>query len=73
MSEIKLINLIIYLNFQTMAVNSKLLEVLPEGYGAVVLVGIGSSLVNMWMARNVGHARKEFSVQVCYSVWSFIH
>ncbi len=47
-----------------MGVNSKLLEVLPEEYGYVVLVGITSQFVGMWMGSRVGKARKEFGVEV---------
>ncbi len=52
-----------------MPVNSKLLEVLPEDYGYVILVAIGTNLFNMYLARNVMKARKEFGVEVSY----FIH
>lgn len=47
----------------TMPVNSKLLEVLPEGYGYVLLTATGSCFVNMWMAINVGRARKQYKVE----------
>ncbi len=47
-----------------MPVNSKLLEVLPEDYGYVILVAIGTNLFNMYLARNVMKARKEFGVEV---------
>ena len=47
-----------------MAVNSKLLEVLPEDYGYVILVGVASNLYNIYLARNVMKARKEFGVEV---------
>lgn len=43
---------------------SKFFETLPEGYGYVVLAGTGSVFVNMWMAINVGRARKKFEVPV---------
>ncbi|XP_046555023.1 microsomal glutathione S-transferase 3-like isoform X2 [Haliotis rubra] len=42
---------------------SKFFETLPEGYGYVVFAGTGSIFVNMWMAINVGRARKKFEVQ----------
>ena len=40
------------------------MDVLPEGYGYVVMTGIGSSLVNVWMSINVGKARKKYGVKV---------
>ncbi|XP_071094373.1 glutathione S-transferase 3, mitochondrial-like isoform X2 [Haliotis cracherodii] len=43
-------------------VMSKFFEALPEGYGYVVIAGTGSVFVNMWMAINVGRARKKFEV-----------
>jgi glutathione S-transferase len=49
-----------------MAIQSKILnilEILPEGYGFVVLTFVGSSFVNTWMAMNVGKARKEHNVK----------
>jgi len=39
-----------------------LLEILPEGYGYVAFVAVDSMFVNMWMARNVGVARKKFNI-----------
>jgi len=45
-----------------MAVQSKLLEVLPPGYGYVIFTAVGSTFVNMWMAMNVMRARKEYNV-----------
>ena len=47
-----------------MAVNSKLLEVLPEDYGYVIFVALASNIYNMYLARNVMKARKEFAVEV---------
>jgi glutathione S-transferase len=49
---------------------SKFAEVLPEGYGYVLFVAIDSIFVNMWMARNVGVARKKYDVKypTMYSV-----
>lgn len=37
--------------------------VVPKEYGYVVLVGVGSTLVNMWLAFRVGKARKQFNVK----------
>ena len=57
-----------------MAVNSKLLEVLPEDYGYVIFVALASNFYNMYLARNVMKARKEFAVEVrsdCKSQDSF--
>lgn len=42
---------------------SKFAESLPEGYGYVVLTGVASNFVNMWMAINVGRARKKYEVK----------
>ena len=44
--------------------NSKLLEVLPEDYGYVIFVALASNFFNMYLARNVMKARKEFAVEV---------
>merc|ERR1711976_949478 len=46
-----------------MAVQSKIMEMLPEGYGYVVFTAVGSTFVNMWMAINVGRARKRLDVK----------
>jgi glutathione S-transferase len=50
-----------------MAIQSKLIDVLPPvfpcGYGYVVFTAVGSTFVNMWMAINVGRARKEYDVK----------
>ena len=43
---------------------SKIHDVLPEGYGYVVLAGMGSCFVNTWLAINVAKARKEMNVPV---------
>lgn len=43
---------------------SKIVELLPAKYGYVVLIGIGSAFVNMWMAINVSKARKKYEVKV---------
>lgn len=43
---------------------TKIVSDLPEGYGYVVLVGcVGNTFVNMWMAINVGRARKRLGVE----------
>ncbi|ELU09829.1 hypothetical protein CAPTEDRAFT_172925 [Capitella teleta] len=46
-----------------MPVNSKLLEVMPAGYGYVVFTAVGSIFTNMWMGINVGRARKRLGVK----------
>lgn len=47
-----------------MGVMTKIVSDLPEGYGYVVLVGcVGNTFVNMWMAINVGRARKQYKVE----------
>jgi len=52
-----------------MAVHSKLMELLPEHYGYVMLTAADSIFVNMWMAMNVAKARKRLEVKypVMYS------
>ncbi len=47
-----------------MPVNSKLLEVLPDDYGYVILVAVAHNLHNFYLSRNVMKARKEFGVEV---------
>jgi len=47
-----------------MVAASKVLELLPEGYGYVIFTFIDSMLVNMWMAKNVMKARKDHNVLV---------
>lgn len=42
---------------------SKFAESLPEGFGYVVMTGVGHVFVNMWMAINVGRARKQYEVK----------
>ncbi|KAL4223673.1 hypothetical protein ACF0H5_017141 [Mactra antiquata] len=42
---------------------SKLSAVIPDGYGYVLLTGVGSMFANMWMAINVGKARKQYEVK----------
>ncbi|XP_037518466.1 microsomal glutathione S-transferase 3 [Rhipicephalus sanguineus] len=37
--------------------------VMPKEYGYVILVGVGSAIVNMWLAFRVGRARKQFDVK----------
>jgi glutathione S-transferase len=46
-----------------MVAPSKILEVLPEGYGYVILVAVDSLFVNMWLAHNVVNARKKYEVE----------
>jgi len=41
---------------------SKIAELLPEGYGYVIVVAVDSLFVNMWLARNVGAARKKYNI-----------
>nr|QTW43637.1 mGST8 [Eurytemora affinis] len=36
---------------------------LPEGYGYVVLTGVGSIFMAMWKGIRVGQARKKFNVE----------
>lgn len=48
-----------------MAVQSKILEVLPADYGFVVITAVGSIFVNWWLSMNVMKARKEHNVKVC--------
>ncbi|KAL5017136.1 hypothetical protein ScPMuIL_006725 [Solemya velum] len=45
-----------------MAGLSKFAECLPQNYGYVILTGLGSTFVNMWLAINVGRARKQYEV-----------
>lgn len=45
-----------------MVAGSKILELLPDGYGYVMLTFVDSIFVNMWLARNVIKARKEYNV-----------
>jgi glutathione S-transferase len=46
-----------------MGAASKLLETLPESYGYVILVAVDSVFVNMWLAHNVGKARKKYGIE----------
>jgi len=50
-----------------MVAPSKILELLPDGYGYVILTFVDSIFVNMWLANNVMQARKKYSVEVCTS------
>ena len=43
---------------------SKFAESLPEGFGYVIFAYVGNEFVNMWMAINVGRARKQYEVEV---------
>jgi len=47
-----------------MAIQSKLVDVLPADYGYVVFTAVGSMLVNSWMVFNVMRARKQHNVKV---------
>ena len=47
-----------------MAIQSKFVDSLPCGYGYVILTGVGSVFVNMWMAMTVGKARKDYNIKV---------
>ncbi|KAH9382238.1 hypothetical protein HPB48_023039 [Haemaphysalis longicornis] len=38
--------------------------VVPRDYGYVVLVGVGSIPVNMWLVSRVYRARKKFDIKV---------
>lgn len=46
-----------------MAVQSKLMDVLPKQYGCVVFTAVGSLLVNQWMYFNVMRARSKYNVK----------
>jgi len=46
-----------------MGAASKILESLPEGYGYVIFVAVDSIFLNMWLATNVGKARKLHGVE----------
>jgi len=48
----------------SMAVQSKLIDVLPADYGYVVFTAVGSMFVNVWMVFNVIRARKQHNVKV---------
>lgn len=37
--------------------------VVPKEYGYVVLVGVGSAIVNMWLTFRVGSARRRFDIK----------
>jgi glutathione S-transferase len=41
---------------------SKILTVLPEGYGYVIFTAVDSVFVNLWLARNVVAARKLYKI-----------
>ena len=47
-----------------MAIQSKILDLLPDNYGYVVLVGAGSIFLNIWMIVNVVRARKLYKIEV---------
>jgi len=46
-----------------MGAASKILETLPEGYGYVIFVAVDSVFLNMWLAYNVGKARKTYGIE----------
>lgn len=46
-----------------MVAASKILELLPEGYGYVMFTFVDSIFINLWLAKNVMKARKEHNVQ----------
>jgi glutathione S-transferase len=46
-----------------MVEQSKLLELLPEGYGYVIFVAVDSMFVNMWLAYKVAKARKQYKIE----------
>ena len=52
-----------------MPVQSRLAACLPEGYGYVIFTAVGSTFVNMWMAINVGKARKKYEIKVRINVF----
>ena len=43
---------------------SKIAEILPKGYGCVIMVGVGSVFVIQYLGIRVGMARKQFGVEV---------
>ena len=45
-----------------MVAQSKILELLPQQYGYVILTATASHIVNMWMAWNVGRARRVHKI-----------
>jgi len=47
-----------------MAVQSKLIDVLPADYGYVIFTAVGSMCVNAWLAMNVMRARKAHNIKV---------
>ena len=47
-----------------MAIESKLMQLLPADYGYVMFVGVGSTFVNMWLAINVSRARERYNIPV---------
>lgn len=42
---------------------TKFAKQLPEEYGYVIFTAVGSTFVNMWMAINVGKARKQYGIK----------
>lgn len=46
-----------------MAGASKILETLPDGYGYVILTAVDSVFLNIWLARNVVKARKQYKIE----------
>lgn len=44
---------------------SGVLKLLPQNYGYVILVAAGGHVVNLYLIKQVIHARKKFEVKVC--------
>jgi len=55
-----------------MVAPSKILELLPEGYGYVMFTFVDSIFINLWMAKNVMKARKEYNVQVYTYTYTYM-
>ena len=45
---------------------SKIVDVLPRGYGFVVITGLATTCFTFYMASRVSKARKEHNVQVSW-------
>jgi len=45
-----------------MTVAPTILDLLPNGYGYIIFVAVGSLFLNIWLSVNVGKARKKYGV-----------
>ena len=45
-----------------MAIQSRLQEILPEGYGYIIFIAADSILINHWLGYKVVKARKQYNV-----------